>query len=109
MGEKRLVQLKTGQRVWIELSDGDILRCIGMIDSQRWREIVRMRMGGASIEELWRRQSKLDLDEFRKGLAVAFAIVDRYKWIIAERRAGVQVLAQGPAPNPAMLERMMDR
>jgi hypothetical protein len=109
VGEKRLVQLKTGQRVWIELSDGDILRCIGQIDSQRWREMVRMRMGGASVDELWRRQSKLSLDEFRKGLAIAFGIVDRYKWVLAEQRAGVQVLAQGPAPSAAQLARMMDR
>ena len=109
MAETRLVQLPTGHRVWVKLSDADILWCIGQALPTAWREMVKARMGGVSIEELWRHQSKLDEREFRSGLAVAFQRVDRYKWRLAERRAGVEAMKQVPTPQAAELERMLER
>lgn len=103
------MQLPTGHRAWVDLSDADLLWCIGQALPTEWREMVKARMGGASIEELWRRQSKLDERQFRDGLAVAFARVERYKWRVAERRAGAVVMAQLPTPQAAELERMMER
>ena len=49
-------------------------------------------MGGATIEQCYKMQSRLPFEEFQHGLWVAFGRFERYLWEIAEARARAVVV-----------------
>ena len=100
MPQSRLVETKDGRRVWVQISDGDIMRAIGNLP-HRWPEFVRRRFAGEPYESLYKSQRKLSPDQFRKALAMAFAAVDQQLYWLAERRVGAPQQPVNPnRPEP---------
>jgi hypothetical protein len=87
--QTRLVESATGLRVWIQISDGDRIRCIHALPG-RWPEMVMRRENGEAIESIWRKQSKLDEVEFREALSLAYLKVEAMLSALAEDRAGMK-------------------
>jgi hypothetical protein len=98
MPQSRLVETKEGRRVWVQISDGDILRAIGHLP-YRWPEFVRRRYSGEPYESLYKSQRRLSPDEFRKALAMAFAAVEQELYWLAEQRAQSRMRFQPVNPN----------
>jgi hypothetical protein len=102
MPQRRLVETGDGRRVWVNISDGDILRAIGRLP-HNWPDHVRRRYAGESVESLQRRQRKLSPEDYRKALAMAFALVDQQLYYLAERRAHSPLQLANPDANPRLI------
>lgn len=98
MPQSRLVETKDGRRVWVQITDGDIMRAIGHLP-YRWPELVRRRFAGEPYESLYKSQNKLSPEDFRKGLAMAFAAVEQRLYWLAETRAQSRMRFQPVNPN----------
>jgi len=103
MAQTRLVRLPNGQEAWIKLSDGDELRAIHEALPREWADIVRRRMGGATIEQCYRMQRRLSFEEFQHGLWVAFGRFEQYLWEMAEARARALVTQRQIASKRGIL------
>lgn len=87
-----------GQALWVPVTDDERLHVINSLPAPSgWREIIRQREDGKSLEEI-HRHVRCSMEELKRGMEVC------YNWIETELHNRAMARAGGPALHQAHVD-----